>query len=96
MNTMNATTGSVAVRSDLLSRPQAAEYLGVRPQTLAAWQCTGRYNLPLIHVGRLVKYRQSDLERWLLERTSNNGSSDGAAGAAANEGDGRGDESAAS
>jgi len=53
----------------LLTRPEAAEYLGVTPQTLAAWQVTGRYSLPLVKVGRSVRYRLSDLERWLASRT---------------------------
>jgi len=54
---------------NLLTRQQAAEYLGLRRQTLAAWASTGRYGLPFIRVGRKVRYRQSDLDRWLRERT---------------------------
>ncbi len=53
----------------LLSRKQAADYLGVKPQTLASWTCTRRYNLPVIKVGRLVKYRRRDLDEWLACRT---------------------------
>ena len=41
----------------LLSRREAAELLGVKPQTLAAWHITGRYGLPLVKVGRSVRYR---------------------------------------
>ena len=48
--------------SDLLSREQAAAYLGVSPRTLAVWKSTGRYQLPVCKVGRLVKYRKSDLD----------------------------------
>lgn len=54
----------------LLSRQEAAAYLGVKPGTLASWHTTGRYNLPVIHVGRLPKYRLSDLERWLEGRST--------------------------
>jgi excisionase family DNA binding protein len=58
--------------SDLLTRVQAAEYLGVKPQTLAAWACLGRYQLPFLRIGnRLVRYRKSDLDRWLAARTVN-------------------------
>lgn len=53
----------------LLSRREAAEYLGVKPQTLAAWHITGKYGLPLVKVGRSVRYRMADLERWLAART---------------------------
>lgn len=52
----------------LWSRREAAEYLGVKTQTLAAWACLGRYSLPFIRVGRLAKYRLSDLEKWIEQR----------------------------
>lgn len=55
--------------SDLLSRREAAEYLGVSEQTLAIWRCSGRYQLPVIKVGRLAKYRRRDLESFLSSRT---------------------------
>lgn len=60
---------AICPQSDLLTRPQAAEYLGVKEQTLAVWLTTGRYNLPVIKVGRLVKYRLRDLEAFLVSRT---------------------------
>ena len=53
----------------LLSRKEAAEHLGVKTQTLAAWHVTGRYGLPVVKVGRSVRYRLADLERWLTSRT---------------------------
>ena len=53
----------------LLTRREAAEYLGVRPETLAVWHCTRRYNLPVVKVGRSVRYRLADLEAWLAART---------------------------
>lgn len=56
-------------RPELLSRPDAADYVGVKPQTLAVWASTGRYGLRFIKVGRLVKYRREDLDRFLAERT---------------------------
>lgn len=49
---------------------QAADVLGVRPNTLAVWRSTGRYNLPYLKVGRLVKYRISDLAEFLASRTA--------------------------
>ena len=47
--------------SELLTRKQAGEYLGVTVGTLAVWACTGRYGLPVVKVGRLSKYRLCDL-----------------------------------
>jgi excisionase family DNA binding protein len=54
---------------DLLSRTEAASLLALKPQTLALWASTGRYHLPYIRVGRSVRYRRSDLERFLADRT---------------------------
>lgn len=55
--------------SPLLSRRQAAEYLGVELETLHNWACTKRYNLKYIKVGRLAKYRKEDLDDFLARRT---------------------------
>lgn len=49
---------------------QAAEVLDVKPTTLAVWRSTGRYRLPYLKVGRLVKYRISDLAEFLARRTA--------------------------
>lgn len=53
----------------LLSEEQTAAYLGVTPRTLAVWRCMGRYNLPYVKTGRLVRYKQSDLDAWIARRT---------------------------
>lgn len=53
----------------LRSRREAANYLGVAPQTLAVWACTQRYHLPLVKIGRHVKYRQSDLDAFIERNT---------------------------
>ena len=49
----------------LLSRDEAAEFLGVKPQTLACWASNKRYDLPLVKIGRLAKYRLADLEAFV-------------------------------
>ncbi|MGY3944283.1 helix-turn-helix domain-containing protein [Aeromonas tecta] len=49
---------------------QAAEVLDLKVSTLAVWRSTGRYNLPYFKVGRLVKYRVSDLAEFLARRTA--------------------------
>jgi excisionase family DNA binding protein len=53
----------------LLSRKEAAEYLGVNERTLANWKCTKRYPLPTVKVGRLVKYRLSALDKFIAGGT---------------------------
>ncbi len=54
----------------LLDRKQAAKYIGLKnANTLAVWDCTKRHNLKPIKVGRAVRYRQSELDRFLHERT---------------------------
>ncbi|MCP5246760.1 MAG: helix-turn-helix domain-containing protein [Burkholderiales bacterium] len=53
----------------LLNSKQAAEYLSVGVDTLSVWRCVGRYSIPFIKVGRLVRYRKSDLDAFLTRRT---------------------------
>lgn len=48
---------------------QAAIVLGAKASTLSVWRSTGRYNLPYMKVGRLVRYRLSDLADFLARRT---------------------------
>lgn len=65
-------TNIIPFPSVLLSRKQAADYLGVTVQTLAIWKTTGRYSLPVVKVGRLAKYKVSDLEEFIRLRTQAN------------------------
>ena len=58
-------------KPDLLSTLEAAEYVGARPHTLEIWRASGRYRIPFVKVGRLVKYRRADLDAWLASRTVN-------------------------
>lgn len=53
----------------LLSPVEAAEILGVKPGTLCYWRCTGRYSLPYVKSGRLVRYRAEDIQRFIEQRT---------------------------
>jgi len=55
--------------SELLNRAEAATYLDVKPQTLACWATTRRYGLRYVKVGRNVRYRKADLDRFLESRT---------------------------
>lgn len=59
--------------SPLLTRKEAAAYLGIKPQTLDVWASTKRYNLRYIKVGRLAKYHLQDLDDFIIQRTIANG-----------------------
>ena len=50
----------------LLSPREAALRLSVSTRTLWTW--TARGWLPAVRIGRLVRYRPADLERFALER----------------------------
>lgn len=58
-------SGVAFMRSELLSRKEAAAYLGVAEQTLAIWKCTKRYDLPHVKIGKLVKYKKSELDAFI-------------------------------
>lgn len=60
--TQETPSGAANARAELLSRREAAAYLGVAEQTLAIWKCTKRQELPYVKIGKLVKYRRSDLD----------------------------------
>lgn len=53
-----------------LDAQDAAAVLGVKLSTLSHWRSTGRYNLRFRKVGRLVRYRVTDLAEFLALRTS--------------------------
>lgn len=55
--------------SEMLTPEQAAEYLGLKPQTLAVWRSTGRYSIPFVKVGRNTRYHKADLDKFLEQRT---------------------------
>ena len=46
----------------LLNRVEAATFLGVSRQTLAAWASNKRVILPFVKMGRRVMYRRQDLD----------------------------------
>ena len=55
----------------LLTRKEAANFLGVKEITLAIWKSSKRYDIPVVKVGRLAKYRYSDLLEFVERRTVN-------------------------
>lgn len=58
-------------KNHLLTRDEAAKFLGVSPITLGLWKSTKRYNLPVVKIGRLAKYRYGDLLDFIERRTVN-------------------------
>jgi predicted site-specific integrase-resolvase len=66
IHTQKNTTKGV---THLLNSEQVAEILGVKPDTLCYWRCTGRYALPYVKVGRLVMYRAEDINEFIENRT---------------------------
>lgn len=54
--------------SKLLTPDQVGDILGVTPHTLAVWRSEGRYELPYIKTGRLVRYLVEDVETFIRGR----------------------------
>ena len=50
----------------------AAVYLGgtkpLNPGTLRVWISTKRYDLPFVKIGGSVRFRRSDLDKFILDR----------------------------
>jgi excisionase family DNA binding protein len=74
MNTVSGENDRTAVRqlpkfeSDLMTRKEAAAYLGVSEMTLAIWKSTGRYSVRVYKIGRLAKYKKGDLDAFIASR----------------------------
>ena len=59
----------MAVTGNTLLTPQdVATRLGVSTTTLSTWRSTKRYPLAYVKVGRLVRYRLSDVEAFEASR----------------------------
>lgn len=52
------------MNDNLLTRPEAAAYLGVSTSTLARWACL-RENVRYHRVGKRAVYRKSDLDEFI-------------------------------
>lgn len=71
---MKSTFSKIAkTGTELLDDKQAAAFLNMAPGTLAIWRSTGRYAIPFVKIGRLVRYKRTDLEAWIEKRTRSNG-----------------------
>ncbi len=54
-------------KKDRLNNEEAAQYLGLKAATLNKWRVYGE-GPPFIKVGRLVRYRRTDLDAYLSRR----------------------------
>lgn len=54
----------------MLTPGQAAEQLNIPVSTLSRWR-SERRELPYVTVGRLIRYRQIDIDRWVDDNTVN-------------------------
>jgi excisionase family DNA binding protein len=64
-----ALTASDKPEANLMSRAQAAEYLGLKPGTLAHWACKKPGMIPMVRVGGRCKYRKNHLDAYLARNT---------------------------
>ena len=53
--------------SRLLTMDEASEYLGISKLTLYGWVSARK--LGFVKVGRLVKFKQQDLDKWIDQHT---------------------------
>ena len=58
-------------KDKILDQKQAAEYLGTTVGTLNSWRHEGKLSIPFIRWGYRIRYKKSDLDKWLLEHTEN-------------------------
>ena len=56
---------SNTIHKKLMTRREAAAYLGIKEQTLALWAHAHRYDLPYYKIGSTAKYKQEDLDRFI-------------------------------
>jgi len=61
--------GENVISPELLTVEEAANYLRIAPGTLYNWRHAGR-GPKATNVGRSLRYRRSDLEKWLEQLSS--------------------------
>ncbi|MGL6194488.1 MAG: helix-turn-helix domain-containing protein [Thermoguttaceae bacterium] len=55
--------------TELLTRNEVATMLGFKQNTIAKWAMTGA-NLPVVKIGRAVRYRREDVEDLIKRSTT--------------------------
>lgn len=54
----------------LLTRKEAAALLDCKETTLAMWKYTKRYPLPYVKIGANVRYKLSDVQKFIEQNTN--------------------------
>lgn len=55
-------------KNTLITPLQLAERLSISVETLNTWRATNRYPLPYVKAGRLVRYRECDVQQFIESR----------------------------
>lgn len=53
-----------AILERMLTRREAAEFLGFKENTLAVWATTNRYTIPIYKIGNNIRYKITDLQKF--------------------------------
>lgn len=48
---------------EILTTNEAADFLGLKPQTLRCWACYGKGPISPVRIGNRLRWRLSDLEK---------------------------------
>ncbi|MCX7102762.1 MAG: helix-turn-helix domain-containing protein [Methylobacter sp.] len=57
---------NISIQDDIIiNTEQASVLLCTAKSTLIKWRSTGENNIPYIKIGRNVRYRVSDLRKWI-------------------------------
>lgn len=56
-------------KTELLTAAEVSAILGVTVPTLGVWRCTKRYNLQYVKIGHLIRYKRTDVDKFIEERT---------------------------
>ena len=69
----NVKIASETAKRVLLGEKEAAERLSLSPQALRLWRQKRKQGLeapvlPFVQLGRLIKYRQADVDQFLMEQ----------------------------
>ena len=53
------------IKDELWTEEQVAAYLKIATKTLRQWRCQKKM-LPFVKIGRLIRYRRSDVETYVV------------------------------
>lgn len=53
----------------LLTTRQAANYLGIKANSLITWRCTKAVRLPYVKIGGCVRYHKSELDEFIEDNS---------------------------